>query len=91
LKAHEKNLELICSIDSGVPEIVTGDPTRLRQIALNLIANAIKFTSRGEVTLEVTTEAAAEASTILHFLIRDTGIGIPASKKEAIRGLYPGG
>ncbi|MGA2186677.1 MAG: ATP-binding protein [Bryobacteraceae bacterium] len=67
-----------------MPEIVVGDPTRLRQIAVNLIANAIKFTEKGEVALEVTTEANHEQATILYFVVRDTGVGIPSEKKEVI-------
>jgi signal transduction histidine kinase/DNA-binding response OmpR family regulator len=84
LKAHEKRLELVCEIAADVPEMVAGDPTRLRQIVVNLIANAIKFTEQGEVALEATTEASHEQATSLHFVVRDTGIGIPAEKREAI-------
>ncbi|MGA2182322.1 MAG: response regulator [Bryobacteraceae bacterium] len=84
LKAHEKRLELVCGLASDVPENVVGDPMRLRQITMNLIANAIKFTEKGEVELEVATEASNEQTTILHFVVRDTGVGIPSEKKEAI-------
>ncbi len=84
LKAHEKNLELVCEIATDVPEVLSGDPTRLRQILVNLIANAIKFTEKGEVALEVTTEAGQERAIMLHFVVRDTGIGIPDAKKGAI-------
>jgi signal transduction histidine kinase/CheY-like chemotaxis protein len=84
LKAHEKRLELVCGIAADVPGIVVGDPARLRQIAVNLIANAIKFTEEGEVALEVTTETSREQETMLHFVVRDTGIGIPPEKREAI-------
>ena len=84
LKAHEKGLELICGVAMDVPEIVLGDPTRLRQIVLNLMANAIKFTERGEVALEVANEAIEEQTAVVHFVVRDTGIGIPREKKEAI-------
>ena len=84
LRAHEKNLELLCSVAEDVPEMVIGDPTRLRQITVNLVANAIKFTERGEVALQVTAEERAENQVTLHFVVRDTGIGIPREKQEAI-------
>ncbi|MGA3024593.1 MAG: response regulator [Bryobacteraceae bacterium] len=84
LRAHEKKLELICGVAGDVPEMVVGDPTRLRQITVNLVANAIKFTERGEVALEVTAEERTEDRVTLHFVVRDTGIGIPREKQEAI-------
>jgi signal transduction histidine kinase/DNA-binding response OmpR family regulator/ligand-binding sensor domain-containing protein len=84
LRAHEKNLELICDIAPDVPETVIGDPTRLRQITMNLLANAIKFTERGEVALEVTAEEHRLNQATLHFVVRDTGIGIEPEKQEAI-------
>ena len=84
LRAHEKNLELICEIAPDVPETVIGDPTRLRQITMNLVANAIKFTERGEVALEVTAEEDRPNQATLHFVVRDTGIGIKPEKQETI-------
>jgi signal transduction histidine kinase/DNA-binding response OmpR family regulator/ligand-binding sensor domain-containing protein len=84
LRAYEKNLELVCDIARNVPAMVVGDPTRLRQITVNLLANAIKFTERGEVALEVTEEERIEDQVMLHFVVRDTGIGIPREKQEAI-------
>ena len=84
LVPHEKGLELVCNLAPDVPEIVVGDPTRVRQILLNLIANAIKFTEKGEVVVEVATETGREGTTLLHFVVRDTGIGIPAEKNKAI-------
>jgi signal transduction histidine kinase/DNA-binding response OmpR family regulator len=84
LKAHEKGLELICGLAADVPEIVAGDPSRLRQVVVNLIANAIKFTEKGEVAIEVTAETREESASMLHFVVRDTGIGIPPEKCEAI-------
>jgi signal transduction histidine kinase/DNA-binding response OmpR family regulator len=83
-KAHEKGLELLCGIAPEVPETVIGDPTRLRQIVLNLIANAIKFTAKGEVVLEVSVESRDEPAILLHFAIRDTGIGISSENRDAI-------
>jgi signal transduction histidine kinase/CheY-like chemotaxis protein/ligand-binding sensor domain-containing protein len=84
LRATEKNLELVCDIANNVPEMVLGDPVRLRQITVNLLANAIKFTERGEVALEVTAEEREPDRVTLHFVVRDTGIGIPRDKQDAI-------
>ncbi len=83
-KAQAKGLELACDIREDVPERVTGDPLRLRQIVLNLIGNSIKFTEKGEITLEVAVEGRSAEMALLHFVIRDTGIGIPAEKHDLI-------
>lgn len=82
--AHRKGLELIVSIRPAVPQRVVGDPTRLRQVVMNLLGNAIKFTEQGEVVIEVDVEEAGERSTYLRFAIRDTGIGVPMDKQKAI-------
>ncbi|HZU42066.1 MAG TPA: response regulator, partial [Terriglobales bacterium] len=82
-RAHEKGLELNCEIAPDVPEMLNGDPSRLRQILVNLIGNAIKFTEEGEVTLAVATDSSHDRI-ILHFEVRDTGIGIPDDRREAI-------
>ncbi len=79
-RANERGLELACRIKPDVPAWVTGDPGRLRQIVVNLIGNAIKFTEKGEVVLEVEQQAESESSVVLHFQVRDTGIGIPPEK-----------
>ena len=84
LRADEKGLELLCDISPEVPASVTGDPGRLRQVILNLIGNALKFTPTGEVTLKVQFDLLEENETALHFMVRDTGIGIPADKLDAI-------
>ncbi|MGH9470340.1 MAG: response regulator [Terriglobia bacterium] len=84
LKAHEKGLELICNVLPDVPEHVRGDPTRLRQIVVNLIGNAIKFTEQGEVVVTVGVESSDQESHVLHFSVRDTGIGVPREKQQAI-------
>ena len=76
LRAHEKGLELAFEVDPGVPERVVGDAGRLRQIVLNLVGNAIKFTDRGEVVLSVKLESQGPEDVSLHFIVRDTGIGI---------------
>ncbi len=74
--AARKGLELVMDIDPAVPAFVRGDPVRLRQIALNLVGNAIKFTSAGEVVLNVTVDRALTSRAVLRFEITDTGIGI---------------
>ena len=84
LRADEKGLELLCDISPDVPETVMGDPSRLRQIVVNLIGNAIKFTAEGEVTFSVSLDDAMDNAGKLHFTISDTGIGIPANKVDAI-------
>ena len=83
-QAHEKNLELLYFVSPEVPERVEGDPTRLRQVLVNLLGNALKFTRKGEVELrcEVTCSEADEFQ--LRFSVRDTGIGIPKTKQKEI-------
>jgi signal transduction histidine kinase/ActR/RegA family two-component response regulator/integral membrane sensor domain MASE1 len=96
-RIREKNLELIADIHPDVPVAVAGDPGRLRQVLVNLVGNAIKFTERGRITVTVTAESAlarphGETETsasddrrvTLHFAVRDTGIGIPAAKRMKI-------
>jgi len=77
--AHEKGLDLTCLVEPGVPSLLRGDPGRLRQIVLNMAGNALKFTDQGEVEIRVSLEHDTDQSVTLHFTIRDTGIGIPAS------------
>jgi two-component system sensor histidine kinase/response regulator len=84
LRAHQKELELACQVLPDVPDAVIGDPGRLRQIITNLVGNAIKFTERGEVVVRVEIESQAEPTVCLHFMVRDTGIGIPAEKQRSI-------
>jgi signal transduction histidine kinase/DNA-binding response OmpR family regulator/ligand-binding sensor domain-containing protein len=84
LRAHQKGLELTCDIRSEVPEVVVGDPTRLRQIIINLVGNAIKFTSQGEVGLKVALESRTQDQIRLHFSVEDTGIGIAPEKQKLI-------
>jgi signal transduction histidine kinase/DNA-binding response OmpR family regulator len=84
LRAHQKGLELTCDFRPGVPEVLVGDPSRLRQIIVNLIGNAIKFTSQGEVGLKVTLESRRLDQVRLHFVVQDTGIGIAAEKQKLI-------
>jgi two-component system, sensor histidine kinase and response regulator len=83
-RAHEKELELACDIAEDIPEHVVGDPVRIRQILLNLVNNAIKFTAAGEVEVRLQREPAAAGAIGLHFSIRDPGIGIPTEKLGTI-------
>jgi len=84
LSAARKNLELICQIPPSVPDCVAGDAVRLRQIIVNLIGNAIKFTAQGEVALAVSLEATTETGVVLRFDVRDTGIGIAKDAQARI-------
>ena len=84
VSAHKKGLELVANIQPDVPERIVGDPTRLRQVIINLIGNAIKFTEHGEVSLDVSIDQQTEHSIYLRFSIRDTGIGVPPEKQQAI-------
>ena len=83
-KANEKGLRLGCEVDPDVPAAVTADPVRLRQIVLNLVGNAIKFTDKGEVALSVKCEGRDGSGVSLHFTVRDTGIGIARQEQESI-------
>jgi signal transduction histidine kinase/CheY-like chemotaxis protein len=77
IAAHKKGLELAFDVESGVPLEIVGDSLRLRQVLLNLVGNAIKFTMQGEVVVTVSNEPAADKEPMLRFSVRDTGIGIP--------------
>ncbi|MCH7995562.1 MAG: response regulator, partial [Planctomycetes bacterium] len=83
-RASEKGLELICNVDPAVPHCLHGDPGRVRQVLVNLVGNAIKFTERGEVTVEVQVEHRNDQKVSLLFTVSDTGIGIPEDRKTAI-------
>lgn len=84
LRAHQKGLELALHIAPDVPYRLEGDPTRLRQVVVNLLSNAIKFTDHGEVVLHVRMESHTDEELFLHFIITDTGIGIPVDKQQLI-------
>jgi PAS domain S-box-containing protein len=84
VKAHEKGLELACEVAPDVPTDLIGDPDRLRQVLLNLLGNAVKFTSKGEVILHVERDPDARLEGWLRFSVSDTGIGIPAEKQTMI-------
>jgi PAS domain S-box-containing protein len=79
-RAREKGLALVCEIAPNVPADLVGDPTRLRQVLINLLGNAIKFTESGEVALRVAPDADFSVPTALRFTVSDTGIGIPSEK-----------
>jgi len=83
-RAHQKELELGCHIQADLPDRVFGDPIRLRQIVINLVGNAIKFTDKGEVMLHVERQGQSESTLDLHFFVSDTGIGIPEEKQQTI-------
>jgi signal transduction histidine kinase/DNA-binding response OmpR family regulator len=84
LRAHQKAVELACHVQPGVPDAIMGDPGRLRQILVNLVGNAIKFTEQGEVVVSVKTEAQTAEAVCLHVSVTDTGVGIPADKQHLI-------
>jgi signal transduction histidine kinase/CheY-like chemotaxis protein/streptogramin lyase len=84
LRAHKKGLELACSVPPEIPDTLLGDPGRLRQILMNLVGNAIKFTERGEVIVRVAIESATEQEMSLHVSVADTGMGIPRDQQERI-------
>ena len=83
-KAVEKNIELIYHFNRGTPSVISGDVQRLRQILLNLIGNAIKFTEKGEVFVSVSTEMLEQNRYNLSFAVKDTGIGIPKEKMDRL-------
>jgi len=83
-RAHQKGLELAGRVLPNVPERLIGDPVRIRQLIVNLVGNAIKFTTQGEVVVTVEVEEQSERDVVLHFSVRDTGIGIPPEKQEVI-------
>jgi two-component system, sensor histidine kinase and response regulator len=83
-RAHQKGLELACHIHHDVPDALVGDPLRLRQIVLNLVGNAIKFTEHGEVVLRVQADSCRNGNAQLRFSVTDTGIGIPPEKQAVI-------
>ena len=83
-RAHQKGLRLSCRVKPDVPEEVVADPSRLRQVIVNLIGNATKFTERGEVRLVVELESQTDTDYLIRFAVSDTGIGIPEEKRQLI-------
>jgi len=88
IRAHVKELELACAVAPQMHEHLIGDPNRLRQILVNLIGNAIKFTEHGEVIVAVEVETETEEDLLLHFRVSDTGIGVPPDLQQIIFGAF---
>jgi signal transduction histidine kinase/CheY-like chemotaxis protein len=88
LRADEKGLELAYHVSDNVPDYIVGDPGRLRQIIINLVGNAIKFTEQGEVVVYTTVESIEKDQVFLHLRVVDTGIGIPPEKQKQIFDLF---
>ena len=88
IRAAEKGLELACRIAPEIPDALIGDAGRLRQIILNLVGNAVKFTDEGEVVVEVTVDRRTDDDITLRFMVRDTGIGIAHDKQWKIFGAF---
>ena len=84
IRAHKKGLELSCRVSETVPEVLVGDAHRLRQVIVNLVGNAVKFTERGNILVSVSPEETAGDPHRLHFQVADTGIGIPPEKAALI-------
>ena len=84
LRAHQKGLELACHLPPELPDLLIGDSARLRQIIVNLVGNAVKFTTHGEVIVRAKLASADEAGLVMQFTVEDTGIGIPSDKLHLI-------
>jgi two-component system sensor histidine kinase/response regulator len=91
MKAHSKGIELACRLAPEVPDRLVGDPTRLRQVLLNLVDNAIKFTARGEVIVSATRRGLTETGATLQVTVTDTGIGIAPEAQRRIFNAYDQG
>jgi signal transduction histidine kinase/CheY-like chemotaxis protein/HPt (histidine-containing phosphotransfer) domain-containing protein len=87
-KAHAKHLELLARCDADVPERVRGDVDRIKQVLINLLGNAIKFTERGYVELRVSIASRDDAHTLLRFAVRDTGAGIRTEDQSKLFGMF---
>jgi signal transduction histidine kinase/DNA-binding response OmpR family regulator/streptogramin lyase len=83
-RAGDKGLDLLCRVAPEVPDELVGDPGRLRQVVINLVGNAIKFTAQGEVAIEIENERGTTEGVMLHLRVADTGIGIPQDKQKAV-------
>ncbi|MEW5979527.1 MAG: response regulator [Acidobacteriota bacterium] len=83
-RAHQKGLDIVCAVSDDVPNLLIADVGRLRQVIVNLVGNAIKFTDEGEIVVRVTVDSQREDRAQIHFVVSDTGIGIPPEKQELI-------
>lgn len=88
LRSYQKGVECFYSVAQEVPSFLLGDPTRLRQVLTNLVGNAIKFTERGEVEVSVSAREVEGGECVLEFSVRDSGVGIPEDKHEAVFGAF---
>ena len=88
MKSHEKGIELAYRVAPGIPDRILGDPVRLRQVLLNLVDNAIKFTDKGEVVVSAAAQSQTDYEVVLHISVVDSGIGIPADRQRSIFGAY---
>ena len=88
ISAHQKGIELVWDVAADVPSIVCGDPTRLRQVLINLTGNALKFTSEGEVAIHVSCDSPRDENLLIHFMVSDTGIGISQKNQKNIFGAF---
>jgi PAS domain S-box-containing protein len=84
VRAEQKGLELAYRVDADLPELLAGDPGRLRQVVTNLVGNAIKFTERGEIVVQAERQESNAEGVVIHFSIKDTGVGIPRERQESI-------
>ena len=84
LAASHKGVELVCRVDPQLPHRLVGDPGRIRQVVVNLVGNAVKFTSEGEVFVNVWKETDEDGRELVHFMVQDTGVGIPEDKIECV-------
>ena len=84
IRAHEKELELLWHVEPNVPDYLSGDSGRLRQVLVNLVGNGIKFTDQGEIFARCVVESSTEQDVVLHFSVSDSGCGIPAEKQRLI-------
>ena len=84
LRAEQKGLEVVCHVLPDVPSVMVGDPGRLRQVIVNLVGNAIKFTERGQVLVQVELDSTGPDANVLHYFVSDSGIGIPREKQRAV-------
>ena len=83
-RAEQKQIELICHVPPDVPAAAVGDPVRLGQVLINLVGNAIKFTERGQIIVQVRVEAKGAADVVLHYAVSDSGVGVPLDKQRDI-------